>query len=222
MRFGFFLDIILICLFALIIYICVKRGFVRMTLSGLSFIAAVGLALGLTSLIAPPITRALTPAMQKFIVHQASRILPDEQALDTLASASDKVITVVRAVLNKMNMGADSLDTERDALYELSYGIAYGLYSLILFALSFAAFRALMRILIERMNFIERIPLVGVVDSTLSVMMGIFICIFILFIPAIVCLSIVPNILGSSFNGSELFYGESLLLRFTYMIYPFR
>lgn len=237
--FGFYFDIALVCAVVLIVFACVRRGFVRMLLSIVSVIVALAVAFMATGLFARPIARAASGATERFLVHQASRFLPDESALDTIVSMSDKVVTVVRAVLAKMDAGGASgangagdvgdaggaspaADVTAEPLHELSYGISLAFYGFILFSLLFALSLAILRVLIDRLAFIERIPIVGVLDSSLGMVFGLIIGIFVLFLPVIFLVTAVPKVLGSGFAVPADVFSGSYLMRLTYALYPFK
>ncbi len=232
--FGFYFDIALVCAVVLIVFACVRRGFVRMLLSIVSVIAALAVAFMATALFARPIARAASGATERFLVHQASRFLPDESALDTIVSMSDKVVTVVQAVLAKMDAGGANdtgdaggaspaaADATAEPLHELSYGISLAFYGFILFSLLFALILAILRVLIDRLAFIERIPIVGVLDSSLGMVFGLIIGLFVLFLPVIFLVTAVPKVLGSGFAVPAEVFSGSYLMRLTYALYPFK
>lgn|GEM_PF-1427887 len=222
MNFGICLDIILICLMALIMYLFMKKGFIRVTLSGLSFLISLGVSFLVTRLLAGFLANCLTPFTQRFIIKQSTRILSGENAMDTLTSASDKVMTIIHAVLKKINPEAVVNAAEQDSLYELSYGITYGFYSFLLFAVLFSLFFTLMRLLHAKIPLLKRFPVLKVADSSVSLIVGIIVCIIVMFIPAIFMFTILPSVLGSDFSMPENLFKGSLLLRLTYFLYPFR
>ncbi|MEA4823207.1 MAG: hypothetical protein VB111_03730 [Clostridiaceae bacterium] len=231
--FGFYFDIALICAVVLIVIACVRRGFVRMLLSIVSVIVALAVAFTATALFARPIARAASAATQRFLVHQTSRFLPDEDALDTLVSMSDKVVTVVQAVLAKMDAGdtdeesTAAVDTgaegePEEPLHELSYGISLIFYGFILFSFLFALVLAILRVLIDRLAFIERIPIVGVLNSSLGMVLGLIIGGCVMFLPVIFLVTVIPKVLGSGFTIPADVFSGSYLMRLTYALYPFK
>ncbi|MDY3285975.1 MAG: hypothetical protein SOX31_05310 [Eubacteriales bacterium] len=232
---GFFLDIALICVVLLVVYVCARRGFVRLLLSGVSVLVALAVAFAGTAALARPIAGAASGAMERFLVHQTSRFLPDEDALDTIVSMSDKVVTVVRAVLEKMDRGSDDAeeaaaetaadetqDAESEPLRELAYGISLALYGFLLFAVLFSLILAILRVLIDRLAFIERIPIVGALDLSLGLILGLAAGVVVLFLPVIVMETLIPRVLGSGFAVPAEVFSGSWLMRMTYALYPFK
>ena len=173
--------------------------------------------------------------MERVLVPQTSRFLPDEDALDTIVSMSDKVVTVVRAVLEKMDRGSDDAeeaaaetaadetqDAESEPLRELAYGISLALYGFLLFAVLFSLILAILRVLIDRLAFIERIPIVGALDLSLGLILGLAAGVVVLFLPVIVMETLIPRVLGSGFAVPAEVFSGSWLMRMTYALYPFK
>ncbi len=230
MSIGIFPDIVMICIVLLVVYVCARRGFVRLTLSVVSIAVAAAVAVAGTGCLAPKIAQSASPAMERFIVHQTSRWLPDEDALDTIVSMSDKVVTVVRAVLEKMDSGEDTAgDTgdaedpaeEKEPLAQLAYGVSLGLYGFLLFCVLFALVLAVLRVLIDRLEFIERIPIVGTLDTTLGILCGAALGVVVLFLPVFVLVTLVPRVFGSGLTVPEDLFELSRLLAWTRALYPF-
>ena len=224
MDMGLFIDIALLCLVALTVFVCVRRGFVRVVLTLLALALAAGIALGVTHLLADPVADKATPAMERFIVHQSSRFLPDEDALDTIVSMSDKVVSVVRAVLQRMG-GDDAAEAAesgpQEALTALAHGLAFTLYGFLIFILVFALAFAVLQTLVERIRP-EKMGVFSIADTALGVLLGIILGTLVLFLPVILLATAAPKVLGGGLTVPKDLFRSSRLLQWTYTLYPFK
>ena len=223
--FGVFLDIALICLALLAVFVCLRLGFVRLVLTLVAAAAAIGVALLGTQLLAGPVADAATPAMERFIVHQGTRLLPDEDALDTIVSMSDKVVTVVRAVLVRMS-GEDAEEVEeedepREALTQMAHGAAVAFYSFLIFVVLFSLVFSVLRMLVERVDVSRVLPLVGTADRILGLLAGLLIGAVVIFLPVILLRSAAPKLLRGALSVPEDLFSVSALLRLTNSLYPY-
>ena len=223
--FGVFLDIALICLALLAVFVCLRLGFVRLVLTLIAAAAAIGVALLGTQLLAGPVADAATPAMERFIVHQGTRLLPDEDALDTIVSMSDKVVTVVRAVLVRMS-GEDAEEVEeedepREALTQMAHGAAVAFYSFLIFVVLFSLVFSVLRMLVERVDVSRVLPLVGTADRILGLLAGLLIGAVVIFLPVILLRSAAPKLLRGALSVPEDLFSVSALLRLTNSLYPY-
>ena len=223
--FGLFLDIALICLALLAVFVCMRLGFVRLVLTLVAAAAAIGMALLGTQLLAGPVADAATPAMERFIVHQGTRLLPDEDALDTIVSMSDKVVTVVRAVLVRMS-GEDAEEVEeeaepREALTQMAHGAAVAFYSFLIFVVLFSLVFSVLRMLVERVEVSRVLPLVGTADRILGLLVGLFLGAVVIFLPVILLRSAAPKLLRGALSVPEDVFSVSALLRLTNSLYPY-
>ncbi len=224
MDMGLFFDIALLCLVALTVFICIRRGFVRVVLTLLALVLAAGIALGVTNLLADPVADKATPAMERFIVHQSSRFLPDEDALDTIVSMSDKVVSVVRAVLQRMG-GDDAAEAAdigpQEALTALAHGLAFTFYGFLIFILVFALVFAVLQTLVERIRP-DNWQIFGIADTALGVALGIVLGTAVLFLPVILLVTAAPKALGGGLAVPKDVFRSSRLLQWTYSLYPFK
>ena len=223
--FGLFLDIALICLALLAVFVCMRLGFVRLVLTLVAAAAAIGMALLGTQLLAGPVADAATPAMERFIVHQGTRLLPDEDALDTIVSMSDKVVTVVRAVLVRMS-GEDAEEVEeedepQEALTQMAHGAAVAFYSFLIFVVLFSLVFSVLRMLVERVEVSRVLPLVGTADRILGLLVGLFLGAVVIFLPVILLRSAAPKLLRGALSVPEDVFSVSALLRLTNSLYPY-
>ncbi len=224
MDMGVFFDIALLCLVALTVFVCIRRGFVRVVSSLAALALAALIALGVTSVLAEPVADKATPAMERFIVHQSSRFLPDEDALDTIVSMSDKVVSVVRAVLQRMG-GDDAAEAEdiepQEALTALAHGLAFAFYGFLIFVLIFALAFAVLQTLVEHIR-LEKFPVFGAANTALGVLLGIILGTLVLFLPVILLVTAAPKALGGGLSVPKDVFRSSRLLQWTYSLYPFK
>ena len=222
--FGLYLDIALICLALLAVFVCVRKGFTRLVLTLIAAAAAVFVAMLGTQLLAGPVSDAATPAMERFIVHQGTRLLPDEDALDTIVSMSDKVVTVVRAVLVRMggeDTGEEAEEEDTEPLTQMAHGLAVGFYSFLIFIVLFSLVFSVLRMLVERIEPARVLPFVGITDRVLGLLVGLALGVVVLFLPVILLKTVVPKLLHGALNVPEDVFSVSALLRLTHSLYPY-
>ncbi|MGI6336512.1 MAG: CvpA family protein [Eubacteriales bacterium] len=214
-------NIIIICVFALIVCVCIRQGFTRILLSAVSLLVALLFAVLVTALLAKPIARAAQDATERFIVHQAQRYLPDENALDTIVSTSDKVVTIMQAVINKMNGGKtpDVPDTHT-SLQKVAYIAALTVYGFLMFVVTFSLALAILKVLAERLEASERLPGLGRLDTVLGAAVGVVLGFCVVMLPIAVMVTVLPKVIGFR-ASSEVFQG-AFMLRLLYALYPFK
>ena len=86
----------------------------------------------------------------------------------------------------------------------------------------FSLILAILRVLIDRLAFIDRIPIVGALDLSLGLILGLAAGVVVLFLPVIVMETLIPRVLGSGFAVPAEVFSGSWLMRMTYALYPFK
>ncbi len=223
------IDIILVAIFAYCVYIGARNGFVRSVLSLVSTVVALCLTFAIVGGFSNAISdRYIAPAVSALIGEKVDETLGDsgDELASTIVKASDKIVSIVSDMISDDKEQEDaaskedssSEDTELDGIDGLvtsvSSMISHSLTAFILSILVFALINAILKVAIEHLDFVNKIPVVGPVNITLGVILGAITGFVFLFIPVWVLLTFLPELLNSEpfFSIDEI--SQSHVLKF--------
>ena len=212
MNYGLLIDIILILLFLGCVYLCARSGLIKTVATLLAVVVAVGSAYFIAQRISPYVARAV---VNPLIERSLETILENHMTDDTLG-ALDSAMDTVDGLIAKIQEeflpdGEESEDTataeaseESEGLFSDSETVAKkitdiiggALTAAILFFVFYALIFAILRVLIDALSFLGRIPIIGPVNTLLGLILGIFVGYALIALPLWAVCSLIPSFLG--------------------------
>ncbi|MBE6936833.1 MAG: hypothetical protein E7458_10170 [Ruminococcaceae bacterium] len=223
MNYGILVDLILAALFLGSVYLCARSGFVKTVAVGLAACIALGSSYFIAQRLTPYVANGVVnPLIEKVLESSFEKHLT-EDTLGALDSGMDTVETLIRKVrekfadpetIAKAEAEAEEKEAETEALFSDSEAVAKKITAIIggaitaciLFFLFFALILAILRTLIDHLDFLNRIPIIGPVNAILGFLVGIAVGYVLLAGPIWAVCRLVPEVLGDM----ELFTPETL------------
>jgi len=219
MNYGLLVDVILLALFAGCVYICARSGFIKSVLMLIAVCIAAAGAYALTQWSATTVAeKCVNPLIEKGLESAFEKHMT-EDTLGALDSGMDTVNRLIEKIQEKF--GSEDAETVPEApaeteesLFSDSETVAQKITDIIggvitaalLFFVYFAFILALLRVGIDLLGFLRRIPIIGPVNTLLGFAMGIAVGYLLLAVPVWALTQMLPAILGDV----ELFSAETI------------
>ncbi len=210
MNYGILIDVILVVLFCGCVYLCARSGFVKTVATCIAVLIAAGSAWFLTARLSPYVARAMVNPLIERSLERSIEKHVSEDAMGTLDSAVDTVESVIEKVREKLQGEEDEetadaeaetvtdSDEEETAASKVTNAIGGAVTKFILFFLFFALILAILRVLIDSLSFLDRIPIVGPLNSALGFVLGLLVGFAVIAFPIWAVLRLVSPILGDT------------------------
>lgn len=220
MNYGLLIDIILIMLFLGCVYLCARSGLIKTVATLLAVVVAVGSAYFLAQRLSPYVARAVVDPLIERSLERSFEKHMTEDTLGALDSAMDTVDGLVKKIREKFLMeeddaagaeagedAAESLFSDGETVAQKITDIAGGaLTAVILFFIFYALILAILRVLIDSLSFLGRMPIIGPVNTLLGLILGVFAGYALIALPVWAVCHLVPSVLGDV----QLFSPETL------------
>lgn len=215
-------DIILAAIFAACVYIGAKNGFVRSVCSLLASVVALCASLFVVMQFSPLIaTNFVNPWIaSKIEQHMEEKM--DESALETvdsLLSTTQKIFVSLSELLESgEETSAEEKKTEvqpettEELIASLSATIGSSVTAVLMFLILFALFWAILRVLIDQLRFINKIPIVGPANVLLGMALGAVTGCIILIVPLWLIMYFVPSVFNVSAVLDPALFEKSRIL----------
>lgn len=213
------IDIILAAIFVFCVYMGARNGFVRSVLSLVSTVVSLVLAFTIVGSFSNTVAdKFVTPAVSTLLGEKVDETLGEsgDDLASTLVSVSDKVVSMIDEVVNpdqdKTETETPSSEKEEEDLgmdglvTSISSVISRSLTAFVLFVLLFALINAILKVAIDQLSFVNKVPIVGPINITLGLILGAATGAVFLFIPVWVILDFLPELL----NAEPLFSVEEM------------
>ena len=212
------IDIILAAIFVYCVYIGARNGFVRSVLSLVSTVVSLVLAFTLVGSFSNTIAdKYITPAVSSLLGEKVEETLGDsgDDLASTIVTVSDKVVSIVDEFISGEEKAEDeNKSTEKEAeevgmdglIVGISSVIGRSLTAFVLFVLLFALINAILKVAIDQLRFVNKIPIIGPVNITLGLILGAATGVVFLYVPVWVILDFLPELL----NAEPLFSIEEM------------
>ena len=214
MNYGLLIDIILLVLFFGCVYLCARSGLIKTVATLLAVVVAVGSAYLITQRVSPYVARAVVNPLIEHSLERSFEKHMTEDTLEALDSAMDTVDGLIVKVREKFfseseaeEAAANSENTEKTengrifsdtdtVARKVTDIIGGGLTAALLFFLFYALILAILRVLIDSLSFLGRMPIVGPVNTLLGLTVGIFAGYALIALPVWALHDLLPSILG--------------------------
>ncbi|NLD86807.1 MAG: hypothetical protein GX633_00915 [Clostridiales bacterium] len=217
------IDIILIAIFSYFVYLGARNGFVKSVLILVAMIAALTVAFSVVNACSNTLAdKFVTPAVSKILGEKADEKLGDsgDEVASTLVSASDKVEGIVEEIIDKDKEKTPEeirKEEERKAKKEeirdmdslvltVSDFIGRMLTAFILLVLVYALVSAVLRVAIDQLTFINKIPIIGAINVGFGIVLGAISGFIAVCVPVWAIYTFLPQLL----NGESLFTIEEM------------
>jgi len=212
------IDIILAAIFVYCVYIGARNGFVRSVLSLVSTVVSLVLAFTLVGSFSNTIAdKYITPAVSSLLGEKVEETLGDsgDDLASTIVTVSDKVVSIVDEFISGEEKAEDeNKSAEKEAeevgmdglIVGISSVIGRSLTAFVLFVLLFALINAILKVAIDQLRFVNKIPIIGPVNITLGLILGAATGVVFLYVPVWVILDFLPELL----NAEPLFSIEEM------------
>jgi len=212
------IDIILAAIFVYCVYIGARNGFVRSVLSLVSTVVSLVLAFTLVGSFSNTIAdKYITPAVSSLLGEKVEETLGDsgDDLASTIVTVSDKVVSIVDEFISGEEKAEDeNISAEKEAeevgmdglIVGISSVIGRSLTAFVLFVLLFALINAILKVAIDQLRFVNKIPIIGPVNITLGLILGAATGVVFLYVPVWVILDFLPELL----NAEPLFSIEEM------------
>lgn len=212
------IDIILAAIFMYCVYIGARNGFVRSVLSLVSTVVSLVLAFTLVGSFSNTIAdKYITPAVSSLLGEKVEETLGDsgDDLASTIVTVSDKVVSIVDEFISGEEKAEDENESAEKEAEEVGMdGLVVGISSVIgrsltafvLFVLLFALINAILKVAIDQLRFVNKIPIIGPVNITLGLILGAATGVVFLYVPVWVILDFLPELL----NAEPLFSIEEM------------
>ena len=191
-------DIILVGIFLWCVYKGAKNGFVRSVASLLASVVALCAALFVVMQVSPVLSsNVVTPWIAGKLQTQLEESMGESalETVDSLLETADKIFTSLQELVDEE--AEEVIKTEEvaeDLVGSVSQAIGDAGTAVLLFVVLFALFLAILRVLIDQLRFINKIPIVGTANALLGMALGAVTGAIFLIIPVWLLLSFVPSI----------------------------
>ncbi len=225
MNYGLLIDIILMGLFIGCVYLCARSGLIKTVASLLAVVIAVGSAYLITQRVSPYVANAVVnPLIERSLTRSFEKHMT-EDTLATLDSAIDTVDGLIAKIQEKFFTDENTAESASDGSNEpeetetgtifsdtetvakkVTEVVGGALTAVILFFLFYALILAVLRVLIDSLSFLGRMPIIGPVNTLLGLVLGIFAGYALIVLPVWAIHNLLPSVLGDV----ELFSTETL------------
>lgn len=212
MNYGLLIDIILIILFLGCVYLCARSGLIKTAAMLLAVVIAVGSAYFMAQRVSPYVARAVVNPLIERSLERSFEKHMTEDTLGALDSAMDTVDGLVEKIQEKFLNGGEATAAsgggadkeEKDRLFSDSETVAQkitdmiggALTSVLLFFLFYALILAVLRVLIDALSFLGRMPIIGPVNTLLGLVLGVFAGYALIAFPIWAVYRLIPSVLG--------------------------
>lgn len=225
MNYGLLIDIILMGLFIGCVYLCARSGLIKTVASLLAVVIAVGSAYLITQRVSPYVANAVVnPLIERSLTRSFEKHMT-EDTLATLDSAIDTVDGLIAKIQEKFFTDENTAESASDGSNEpeetetgtifsdtetvakkVTEVVGGALTAVILFFLFYALILAILRVLIDSLSFLGRMPIVGPANTLLGLVLGVFAGYALIVLPVWAIHNLIPSVLGDV----ELFSTETL------------
>ena len=225
MNYGLLIDIILIGLFVGCVYLCARSGLIKTVASLLAVVIAVGSAYLITQRVSPYVANAVVNPLIESALTRSFEKHMTEDTLGALDSAMDTVDGLISKIQEKLFAEEDTEESApdmQDDAEEQTEGTIFSdtetvakkvteiiggaLSAVILFFLFYALILAVLRVLIDSLSFLGRMPIIGPMNTLLGLVLGVFAGYALIALPVWAIHNLLPAILGDV----ELLSAETL------------
>lgn len=214
MNYGLLIDIILIAAFCGCVYLCARSGLIKTAATLLAVVVAVGSAYFITQRVSPYFARAVVNPLIERSLERSFEKHMTEDTLDALDSAMDTVDGLIAKVREKFFSDGEAVETvagtggteepesgrffsDTETVAQKITDIIGGtLTAVILFFLFYALILAILRVLIDSLSFLGRMPIIGPVNTLLGLVVGVFAGYALIALPVWALHDLLPSILG--------------------------
>ena len=225
MNYGLLIDIILMGLFIGCVYLCARSGLIKTVASLLAVVIAVGSAYLITQRVSPYVANAVVnPLIERSLTRSFEKHMT-EDTLATLDSAIDTVDGLIAKIQEKFFTDENTAESASDGSNEpeetetgtifsdtetvakkVTEVVGGALTAVILFFFFYSLILAVLRVLIDSLSFLGRMPIIGPVNTLLGLVLGIFAGYALIVLPVWAIHNLLPSVLGDV----ELFSTETL------------
>ena len=222
MNYGLLIDVILIALFVGCVYLCARSGLIKTVATLLAVVVAVGSAYFIAQRLSPYVARAVVNPLIERTLERSFEKHMTEDTLGALDSAMDTVDGLIAKIKEKFFTDEENQEAaagepeeeEKESLFSDTETVARkitdivggALTAVLLFFLFYALILAVLRVLIDSLSFLGRMPIIGPVNTLLGLILGIFAGYALIAFPIWAVCRLVPSVLGDV----QLFSPETL------------
>ena len=207
MNYGLLVDIILVMLFCGCVYLCGRNGFIKTVAVCLAVLISAGCAYFLTARVSPYVARSVVNPLIERSLERSIEKHVSEDAMGTLDSAVNTAENVIDKLKEKFskeeeseNEAGSAAETaeaeEESAAKKVTNVIGGALTAVLLFFIFYALILAILRVLIDSLSFLDRIPIVGPLNTTLGIVLGLIVGFALIAVPIWAIQHLLPSLLG--------------------------
>ncbi len=231
-------DIILVLIFAACIYTGAKNGFVRAVASLLASVVALCASLFVVMQFSPVVAdKVVNPWLESVLTREMEENMSESmlETVDSLINTTKKIFVSLQEMMGgeeepekETSVGAatgdvitsDDPETTEDVVRSVADAIGNVMTAILMFVILFALFLAILRVLIDQLRFINKIPIVGPMNALLGAALGAISGAVFLIVPVWVVTNFVPGLFDVSAVIDPALLKQSKVLTFILTIIP--